>query len=94
MLCHSGSDVSQHGTQMAGNLRRSIEVTDGQVDHVGEVVQGTSPVEADGAVDAQNTPTAPWNTLRVFHELPQGLSPSNQPRRTRKEPQVSFGTPE
>ena len=27
------------------------------------------PVEADGAVDAQNAPTAPWKTLRVFHEL-------------------------
>ena len=27
------------GTQMAGNTRRNIEVTDGQIDHVGEVVQ-------------------------------------------------------
>ena len=26
------------GTQMAGNTRRNIEVTDGQIDHVGEVV--------------------------------------------------------
>ena len=34
----------------------------------------TGPVEADGAVDAQNAPTAPWKTLCVFHELPQGLS--------------------
>ena len=34
----------------------------------------TGPVEADGTVDAQNAPTAPWKTLRVFHELPQGLS--------------------
>ena len=32
------------------------------------------PVEAAGAVDAQNAPTAPRKTLRVFHELPQGLS--------------------
>ncbi len=24
---------------MAGNMRRNIEVTDGQVDHVGEVIQ-------------------------------------------------------
>ena len=31
-------------------------------------------MEADGAVDAQNAPTAPWKTLCVFHELPQGLS--------------------
>ena len=31
-------------------------------------------MEADGTVDAQNAPTAPWKTLRVFHELPQGLS--------------------
>ena len=31
-------------------------------------------MEAAGAVDAQNAPTAPRKTLRVFHELPQGLS--------------------
>ena len=31
-------------------------------------------MEADGTVDAPNAPTAPWKTLRVFHELPQGLS--------------------
>ena len=30
-------------------------------------------MEAAGAVDAQNAPTAPRKTLRVFHELPQGL---------------------
>ena len=39
-------------------------------------------VEADGAVDAHNAPTAPWKTLRVFHELPQGLclkSPTLRP---------------
>ena len=30
--------VSQ-GTQLAGNVRRNIEVTNGQVNHVGEVVQ-------------------------------------------------------
>ena len=34
----------------------------------------TGPVEADGAVDAQNAPTAPWKTRSVFHELPQGFS--------------------
>ena len=31
------------------------------------------PVEAAGTVDAQTAPTAPWKTLRVFHELPQGI---------------------
>ena len=44
----------------------------------------TGPVEADGAVDAHNAPTAPWKTLRVFHELPQGLflkSPTKNPER-------------
>ena len=30
-------------------------------------------MEAVGAVDAQPAPTAPWKTLRVFHELPQGI---------------------
>ena len=31
------------------------------------------PVDAAGTVDAQTAPTAPWKTLRVFHELPQGI---------------------
>ena len=43
------------------------------------------PVEAAVAVDAQTSPTAPWKTLRVFHELPQGLFPSQaHPTKTRK----------
>ena len=54
-------------------------------------------MEAAGAVDAQNAPTAPRKTLRVFHELPQGLShqvphtnvctiqpPAGQPRRGKR----------
>jgi len=31
------------------------------------------PVDAAGTVDAQTAPTAPWKTLRGFHELPQGI---------------------
>ena len=51
-------------------------------------------MEADGTVDAQNAPTAPWKTLRVFHELPQGLSPSNHPRKTPKGPIMALGNPD
>ena len=46
----------------------------------------TGPVEADGAVDAQNAPTAPWKTLCVFHELPQGLSHQVTNEKLRKAP--------
>ena len=46
----------------------------------------TGPVEADGTVDAQNAPTAPWKTLRVFHELPQGLSHRITHAKPRKAP--------
>ena len=31
------------------------------------------PGDAAGTVDAQTAPTAPWKTLRVLHELPQGI---------------------
>ena len=50
-----------HGSTAVPRTRRSCRIQMG-------------PVEADGAVDAQNAPTAPWKTLRSFHELPQGLS--------------------
>ena len=43
-------------------------------------------MEADGTVDAQNAPTAPWKTLRVFHELPQGLSHRITHAKPRKAP--------
>ena len=43
-------------------------------------------MEADGAVDAQNAPTAPWKTLCVFHELPQGLSHQVTHEKLRKAP--------
>ena len=46
----------------------------------------TGPVEADGAVDAQNAPTAPWKTRSVFHELPQGLSHQITHEKHRKAP--------
>ena len=46
----------------------------------------TGPVEADAAVDAQNAPTAPWKTRRVFHELPQGLSHQITHEKPRKAP--------
>ena len=52
----------------------------------------TGPVEADGAVDAQNAPTAPWKTLCVFHELPQGLSHQVTHEKLRKAPKYRWET--
>ena len=43
-------------------------------------------MEADGAVDAQTAPTAPWKTLRVFHELPQGTIFIKSPTKNPEEP--------
>jgi hypothetical protein len=31
-------------------------------------------MDADGAVDAENAPTAPWKSLRDFHKRPQPSS--------------------
>ena len=50
------------------------------------------PVEADGAVDAQNAPTVPWKTLCVFHELPQGLSNQITHEKPRKAPKWRWET--
>ena len=36
----------------------------------------TRPVEAARRRGRTDAPTAPWKTLRVFPELPQGLAPS------------------
>ena len=47
-------------------------------------------MEADGAVDAQNAPTAPWKTLCVFHELPQGLSHQVTHEKLRKAPKYRW----
>ena len=52
----------------------------------------TGPVEADGAVDAQNAPTAPWKTLRVFHELPQGFPHQITHDKPRKSPESYWET--
>ena len=52
----------------------------------------TGPVEADGAVDAQNAPTVPWKTLCVFHELPQGLSNQITHEKLRKAPKWRWET--
>ena len=52
----------------------------------------TGPVEADGAVDAQNAPTAPWKTLCVFHELTQGLSHQVTHEKLRKAPKYRWET--
>ena len=52
----------------------------------------TGPVEADGTVDAQNAPTAPSKTLRVFHELPQGLSHRITHAKPRKAPKWRWET--
>ena len=44
-------------------------------------------------VDAHNAPTAPWKTLRVFHELPQGTvfikSPTENPEEPHFLPKIS-----
>ena len=52
----------------------------------------TGPVEADGTVDAPNAPTAPWKTLRVSHELPQGLSHRITHAKPRKAPKWRWET--
>ena len=52
----------------------------------------TGPVEADGAVDAQNAPTAPWKTLLVFHELPQGFPHPITHDKPRKSPESYWET--
>ena len=52
----------------------------------------TGPVEADGAVDAQNAPTAPWKTRSVFHELPQGFSHQITHAKPRKAPKSRWET--
>ena len=44
------------------------------------------PVEADDTVDAQTAPTAPWKTLRVSHELPQGTVFIKSPTKNPEEP--------
>ena len=44
------------------------------------------------AVDAQNAPTAPWKTLCVFHELPQGLSHQVTHEKLRKAPKYRWET--
>ena len=46
------------------------------------------PVDADGAVDAQTAPTAPWKTLRVSHKLPQGLLSTKSPTDRLNHPQI------
>ena len=52
----------------------------------------TGPVEADGAVDAQNAPTAPWKSLLVFHELPQGFPHPITHDKPRKSPESYWET--
>ena len=49
-------------------------------------------MEADGAVDAQNAPTAPWKTLLVFHELPQGVPHQITHDKPRKSPESYWET--
>ena len=46
------------------------------------------PVEAAGTVDAQTAPTAPWKTLRVFHELPQAILSTKSPTDRLNHPQI------
>ena len=43
-------------------------------------------------MDAQNAPTAPWKTLCVFHELPQGLSHQVTHEKLRKAPKYRWET--
>ena len=46
------------------------------------------PMDAVGAVDAQTAPTAPWKTLRVFHNLPQGIPSTKLPTDRLNHPQI------
>ena len=46
------------------------------------------PMDAVGAVDAQTAPTAPWKTLRVFHNLPQGIPSTKSPTDRLNHPQI------
>ena len=52
------------------------------------------PVEADGAVDAQNAPTAPWKTPARFPRASTGPFPSDHPRKTKKGPKTGLGNPD
>ena len=45
----------------------------GTVEPTRKIANGR-PVEAAGAMDAQNAPTAPWKPQNGFHKLPQGPS--------------------
>ena len=45
-------------------------------------------MDADGAVDAQTAPTAPWKTLRLFLELPQRLLSTKSPTDRLNHPQI------
>ena len=51
------------------------------------------PVEAAGTVDAQTAPTAPWKTLRVFHELPQGILSTKSSTDRFNHPQILLRSP-
>jgi hypothetical protein len=60
----------------------------GTLDEAAELAQCSSiprPMEAAGAVDAQNAPTAPWKSLRDSHKRPppsmffEGLKTKNGP---------------
>ena len=51
------------------------------------------PVDAAGTVDAQTAPTAPWKTLRVFHELPQGILSTKSSTDRFNHPQILLRSP-
>ena len=70
---------------------RLVAISGGPIRHNSDDTR-TGPVEADGAVDAQNAPTAPWKTLRVFHELPQGFPHPITHDKPRKSPESYWET--
>ena len=41
-------------------------------------------MDADGAVDAENAPTAPWKSLRDSHKRPQPLSSVGDNRKDKR----------
>ena len=92
-LVYKGSDPSgQNGNSgFTGRLQSEdaavqLDMTHGPPPWEPSWPTRTGPVEADGAVDAQNAPTAPWKTRSVFHELPQGFSHQITHEKHRKAP--------
>ena len=48
-------------------------------------------MDADGAVDAENAPTAPWKSLSDFHKRPQPLSSFGENRKDKRMSRLRAG---